>query len=117
IAPKAKFARGPEITAKVALTTAFAEFTVIVVDADPELTNVTDPVGLALQYKNVYPELTVAVIGCPATPALYQDADEGVVVPVPVGVTAKVAWYWVFQPVVSVIGLLITALPGLIVPL
>jgi hypothetical protein len=114
---KAKLVRGPEITAKVALTTAFAELTVIVVDANPELANVTDPVGLALQYRNVYPELAFAVIGCPATPAAYQVADEGVVVPVPVGVTAKVTWYCVFHPAVSVIGLFITALPGLVAPL
>ena len=90
---KANFASGPEITAKVASTTAFAELTVIVVDDDPEFANVTDPVGLALQYKKVYPELALAVIGCPAAPALYQVADEGVVVPSPLGVTAKVTWY------------------------
>ena len=90
---KANFANGPDKTAKVASTAAFAELTVIVVDDDPELANVTDPVGLALQYKNVYPELALAAIGCPAAPALYQVADEGVVVPLPLGETAKVTWY------------------------
>jgi hypothetical protein len=69
--------------------------TVIVVDADPELANVIDPDGLALHDENVYPELALADIDCPATPALYHVAVEGVVVPAPDGLTAKVTWYCV----------------------
>jgi hypothetical protein len=80
---------------KVAVTVAFTELTVIVVDANLGLTNVIDPVGLVLHDENVYEELAFAVICCPVAPALYQVAVEGVVVPAAVGVTTKVTWYWV----------------------
>jgi hypothetical protein len=75
--------------------TVLAALTVIVVDAEVELANVTDPEGLALQAEKVFEPLGVADMVWPVAPASYHVTVEGDVVPAPDGVTAKVTWYCV----------------------
>lgn len=74
---------------KVAVTVD-APLTVIVVEAEVELANVTDPEGEALHAENVYPLLVVAEMSWPEAPALYHVAVEGEVVPPAVGLAANV---------------------------
>jgi hypothetical protein len=67
-----------------------APFIVAVVDGEPELAKVIDGVSEP-QDENVYPEFAVADIE--SGPASYQVFPEGLVVPLPEGLTAKVTWY------------------------
>jgi hypothetical protein len=76
--------------------TVLAAFTVIVVEAAPELTNVIEFAGAVLHEENVYPEATLADIDWADAPALYHVAVEGVVDPPALGLAAKVTWYCVW---------------------